>query len=325
MTKTVILIDPPIIPEGVAFLKARYKVVVAPNGAEETLIRCIQENRANAIIPRVERITRRIITTCPILEVIGQPGVGVDNIDVMACTENGIPVVYAPQCNAASVAEHTLMFILALSRNLVTWDGRVRRDAWHLRNSFLPFEIQGKTLLIIGLGRSGREVARLAKAFQMRVLGYTRQSKTEMATDGIERTQDLAKGLAQADFVSLHVPLNRKTHHMISHKEIVRMKKSAFLINVSRGPVVDSAALYEALRSHAIAGAALDVMDQEPPAVDNPLLSLKNIIFTPHLAGDTREAKSRCVMTVVQEVNRVLNAEKPHHVVNPEVLRSKEY
>jgi D-3-phosphoglycerate dehydrogenase len=323
MAKTVVLIEPTIIPDGVAFLEALHKVVVAPDGSEETLIRCIHENQASAIIPRVELITRRIIEACPSLEVIGQPGVGVDNIDVAACTENGIPVVHAPHGNAASVAEHTLMFILSLSRNLVVWDARVRHDAWHLRDSFLPFEIRDKTLFIIGLGRSGRKVARLAKAFQMRVLGHGRQPNAQMETDEIEKVEDLAKGLSQADFVSLHVPLNEKTHHMISHNEIAFMKKSAFLINVSRGPVVDPTALYEALRSHAIAGAALDVLDREPPEMGHPLLGLKNIIFTPHLAGDTREAKSRCVMTVVGEVNKILCAEKPQYIVNSEILLIK--
>jgi phosphoglycerate dehydrogenase-like enzyme len=215
------------------------------------------------------------------------------------------------------------MFILSLSRDLIVWDDRVRKDAWHLRDAFLPFEIQDKTLFIIGLGRSGREVAKRAQAFHMRILGHRKHPNTQMETDGIEKVEDLAIGLAQADFVSLHVPLNEKTHHMISHNEIACMKKSAFLINVSRGPVVDPVALYEALRSHAFAGAALDVMDTEPPTMDQPLLGLKNIIFTPHLAGDTLEAKFRCVMTVVREVNKVLSAEKPQYVVNPEVLRSK--
>ena len=316
MTKTVVLIKPTIIPDGVAFLKARHRVVVAPDGSEETLIRCIRKNQASAILPRVERITRRIIEACPSLEVIGQPGVGVDNIDVAACTEKGIPVVYAPYGNADSVAEHTLMFILALSRNLVAWDVRVRQGAWHLRDVFLPFEIKDKTLFVVGLGRSGWEVARLAQAFQMRVLGLGKQSAEQMEAGGVEKAENLATGLAEADFISLHVPLNAHTFHMISYNEIARMKKSAFLINVSRGSVVDPAALYEALGSHSIAGAALDVMDQEPPGADHPLLGLKNILFTPHLAGDTQEAKSRCVMTVVREVNKVLNAVEPQYSVN---------
>lgn len=321
MAKTVVLINPTIIPEGVSFLKARHRVVVAPDGAPETLIRCIREHRASAVIPRVERITRRIIEACPSLEVIGQPGVGVDNIDLAACSAYGIPVVHAPQGNAASVAEHTMMFVLALSRNLVAWDARVRQNAWHLRDALLPFEIRDKTLFIIGFGRSGREVARLARAFQMRVLVHGRRPSAPMKEKGIETADGLAKGLAQADFVSLHVPLNAQTHHMISTGEIACMKKSAFLINLSRGPVVDPAALYQALRSRAIAGAALDVMDREPPAPDHPLLGLETIIFTPHLAGDTREAKRRCVMTVVGEVDKVLRSRQPRYVANPEVMR----
>lgn len=322
MSKTILLIEPTILPEGVRFLKARHQVVLAPDGSESTLIRCIRENQANAVIPRVEFITRNIIEACPSLEVIGQPGVGVDNIDVQACTQNRIVVVHAPRGNAESVAEHTMMFILSLSRNLVAWNARVRANAWRLRDSFLPFEIQGKTLLIIGLGRSGRAVAKLAKAFHMRILGHGRRPSTQNQLAGVEMVDDLCKGLSQADFVSLHVPLSEQTYHMISDEEIARMKDSAFLINVSRGPVVDPVALHKALISHAIAGAALDVMDQEPPAKGHPLLSLENILFTPHLAGDTLEAKTRCVMTVVKEVDRFLNHKKPQYIANPEVLQS---
>lgn len=315
MQKTIVLIKPTIIPEGVAFLNARYNVVMAENGREDTLISCIRDNQASAVIPRTQTISRKVIEACPSLEVIGQPGSGVDNIDLAACSELGIPVVHAPFCNAVCVAEHTMMFILALSRNLTVWDVRVRQESWHLRDEYLPMEVAGKNLFIIGLGHSGWEVARLAKAFHMNVMGLGRASAAQMEARGVEKVSSLSSGLTEADFVTLHLPLTPDTHHMISCSELACMKKNAFLINVSRGPIVDPQALYEALGSRSIAGAALDVMDPEPPGPDHLLLGLDNIIFTPHLAGDTREAKIRCVMTMVKEVDKVLSGMTPQYII----------
>lgn len=320
MKKTIVLIEPTIIPEGVELLKTRYNVIIAKDARDDTLISCIQENSASALIPRTEKITRKVIENCPSLIVIGQPGAGVDNIDVDACTENGIQVVHAPLGNAVSVAEHTMMFILALSRNLTVWDVRVRREDWHLRDSFLPMEIKRKNLFVIGLGHSGWEVARLGKAFDMNVMGLGRASAKQMEAKGIKKMPSLCSGLTDADFVTLHVPLTPETRHMISCSELACMKKSAFLINVSRGAVVDPQALYEALGSRSIAGAALDVIDPEPPGPNHPLLGMDNVIFTPHLAGDTREAKTRCVMTMVKEVDKVLRGERPQYIKNPGVL-----
>jgi D-3-phosphoglycerate dehydrogenase len=293
---------------------------MAEDGRDETLIACINKNAAVALIPRTEKITRKVIENCPSLGVIGQPGAGVDNIDVAACTEHGIQVVHAPFGNAVSVAEHTMMFILALSRNLAVWDARVRRDDWQLRDQFLPMEIRGKNLFIIGLGHSGWEVARLANAFDMNVMGLGRASAAQMEARGVEKVPRLSTGLTDADFVTLHVPLTPETRHMISCAELACMKNSAYLINVSRGAVVDPQALYEALGSRSIAGAALDVMDPEPPGPSHPLLGMDNVIFTPHLAGDTREAKTRCVMTMVKEVDKVLRGEPPQYIKNQEVL-----
>ncbi|BBO92123.1 hydroxyacid dehydrogenase [Desulfosarcina ovata] len=324
MRKTILLIEPTIIPEGVIrSLMDRHRVMVAPDGKTETLIQWIRKHQANAVIPNLELIEGRVIEACPSLEVIGQPGVGTDNIDVVACTEHGIPVVHAPAGNAVSVAEHTMMFILALSRDLTAWDSRVRQNIWQLKNSFLPFEIRNKVLFIIGMGRSGREVARLALAFGMRVMGYRRHPSPEVENFGAQITDSLSDGLSNADFVSLHVPLNAQTHHMISVDELACMKKSAFMINVSRGQVVDPDALYHALHSHVIAGAALDVMDQEPPAANHPLFGLDNLVLTPHIAGNTHEATKRCVMTVVEEVDKVLCAKPPRYIVNPEALNRK--
>lgn len=324
MRKTVVLIHPTILPEGVEFLKDKYNIELIYEGDEVTLINTINKSNAEAVVTRAEKITSYIIKKCPSLQVIGYPGVGVDHIDIEACTAHGVAVVHAPDENFISVAEHAMLFILALSRQLVERDYSVRHDKWNYRDEKLPMEIHSKTLFIIGLGKSGREVAGMAKAFRMRLIGYSRSvSDEEMKTLGIQKVDHIAKGLVQADFVSLHVPLTDNTYHLISEKHFAFMKNTSYLINLSRGPVVDQEALVEALKNNQIAGAALDVLDAEPPSVMDPLLSLKNVILTPHIGGDTKEAKERCVMTMVKEMDKVLTGHEPEYIVNPEVIRSK--
>jgi D-3-phosphoglycerate dehydrogenase len=317
----VVLIQPTIQPVGVELLQQECRVTLAPDGAEDTLIRSINESRADAIVTRVEKITKRILESCPSLAVVGQHGVGVDNIDVNAATQCGVLVLNVPGANYMSVAEHTILFILALSRKLLVSDAKTRQGQWEYRNQFYPMEINGKTLLIIGLGRIGQEVARKAKAFNLRLLGYDPfVSSEDMALLGVQKAGDLAAGVPEADFLSVHVPLTAQTRHLVNRDLLASMKPTACLINVGRGPVVDQNALYAALKQGSIAGAALDVLAQEPPDCNDPLLKLENVIFTPHFAGDTKEAKHRCSLTLATEIVKVLNGSSSANVVNPKVL-----
>lgn len=321
MDKTVLLINPTIQPVGVDLLTKESHVVLVPDGQEDTLIQYINQNKAEAVITRVEKITRRIFEKCPSLAVVGQHGVGVDNIDVAAATDNGVLVVNVPSANYMSVAEHTIMAILALSRNLMVSDSKTRECHWEYRDAFYPMEINGKTLLIIGLGRIGQEVARKARVFNMRLFGYDPFVTAEdMALVGVAKVDDLSEGVPEADFVSIHVPLTPHTKHLISEDILRRMKKTAYIVNVGRGPVVDQSALLSALKNGVIAGAALDVLYEEPPQADNPLLKFENVIFTPHFAGDTREAKYRCSLTLATEVLKVLKGSGSGNVVNPKAL-----
>ncbi len=323
MVKTVLLINPTIQPVGVDLLNKECRVVMAPDGAEDTLIRYINENNAEAVITRVEKTTRRIFESCPSLAVVGQHGVGVDNVDVKAATDNGVLVLNVPAGNYMSVAEHTIMSILALSRNLRVSDSMVREGHWEFRDAYYPMEVNGKTLLILGLGRIGYEVARKAKAFNMRLFGYDPfVAPEDMALVGVQKVEDLSACVSEADFISIHTPLTPATRHMISADLLSRMKKTAYVVNVGRGPVVDQNALYEALKNGVIAGAALDVLEQEPPKADEPLLKLENVIFTPHFAGDTRESKYRISLTLATEVIKVLRGDGSGNVVNPKVLGS---
>lgn len=319
--KNILLIEPTIRPIGIEILRQNFNIVYAPDGREETLIKYINENNIHGLITRVEKISRRIIENTSSLLVIGQHGVGVDNINVNACTENGIIVLNVPDANFMSVAEHTFMFILALSRNLPISDKKVREGSWDYRERFLPSEINGKTLFVLGLGRIGREVTLKAKAFNMKVIGYDPYvSREEMDLCGAQKIENFRDGLAIADFVCIHVPLTKDTKYMISEEELNCMKRSAFLINLSRGALIDEKALYTALIDKKIAGAALDVLKKEPPDKDNPLLKLENVIFTPHFGGDTEEAKDRCSKTLAFEVSKTLKGKLPTRIVNMEVL-----
>lgn len=315
------LIEPTIRPVGVEILKQNFTTIYAPNDQEETLIKYINENNIHGLITRVEKISRRIIENAPSLAVIGQHGVGVDNIDVQACTENGVIVLNVPDANFMSVAEHTFMFILALSRNLPVSDKKVRKGEWNYRERFLPNEINGKTLFVIGLGRIGREVVQKAKAFNMKVIGYDPYiSREEMNLYGVQKIEDIGDGLAISDFICIHAPLTKETKHLISEEELNCMKSSAFLINLSRGALIDERALYKALIDNKISGAALDVLEKEPPDKNNPLLKLENVIFTPHFGGDTEESKDRCSKTLAHEVCKILRGKLSANIVNLEVL-----
>lgn len=321
MSKNVLLINPTIQPIGVDLLKKECNIFMAPDGKEGTLIEYINKNNINAIITRVEKVTRKIIESCKSLKVIGQNGVGLDNIDVNAATENRVMVLNVPDANYISVAEHTIMFILSLSRNLIVADKNVRKCNWKFRETNIPMEVADKNLLIIGLGRIGRDVAKKAKALDMDVMAYDSYVKEEdMSLIGVKKVDSLIEGLKEADFVSVHTPLTELTRGMISHEEFEAMKSSAYIINMGRGPVIDEEALYYALKNNKIAGAGLDVFEKEPPSEENPLFKFDNLITTPHFGGDTIEAKRRCAYTIAETVVKALNGDKPYNFFNKKQL-----
>ncbi len=324
--KKVLLINPTIQPRGVEILASGSDVVMAPDGREDTLVSLLASGDVAAVVTRVERITARVLGNAPGLVVIGQHGVGVDNIDVRSATDHGVLVVNAPASNFVSVAEHAVMLMLALSRRLCESDAAVRRDDFQFRERWFPTEINGKVVLAVGLGRVGSEVARKCRlGFNMEVLAFDPHvSESDMAAAGVRKVR-LPEGLGLADVVSVHVPLTEQTRHLIGAVEIARMKPEAFLVNVSRGGVVDQQALVRALGSARLRGAGLDVFDPEPPRPGDPLLELPNVVLTPHFAGDTHEAKQRCSAAIAGEVLAVLQGRLPKFLVNPEVVRSEKF
>ncbi|WP_369282557.1 hydroxyacid dehydrogenase [Oscillibacter sp. GMB15532] len=317
MRHRVLLVEPTIQPVGVDILKAHCEVFMACDGTEDTLIQKLNEHQAEGIITRVEHITHRILEKCPSLRVIQQHGTGMDNIDIFAATAHGVRVQNVPDGNYISVAEHVVMSILALSRNLIQADAAVRQGNWNYREIRIPHEIAEKTLLIIGLGRIGRSVAKKAQAFDMQVIGFDPfVSAEQMEGIGVKKIETLDNGLSEADYVTIQLHLTLETEGMISTAQLHRMKNTAALINLSRGPVVDQEALYAALRDHKIAAAALDVFEKEPPEFTDPLFSLPNVILTPHFGGDTWEAKQRLAKKAAENLILALDGVDTYNWAN---------
>lgn len=239
--------------------------------------------------------------------------VGFDQMDLALCKELGIPVANNGGTNALDVAEHTIAMILALYRRFVELDHNVRTNNWRgIDSGGSTYCIDGKTVGLIGLGQIGQRVARLLRAFGATVIYYDAfPAKLEVEQElGVERVE-LDALLQRADVVSLHVPLNASTKGLINERSLSLMKPNAILVNTCRGPVVDEAALAVALQQGQIAGAALDVLEKEPPAADNPLLQLPNVLFTPHTAGVTRDTWARRGKFIFANLQRVWAGEKP--------------
>lgn len=317
MKHNVLLVEPTIKPNGVEILANQGNVFMAPDGNEETLIRYINENKCEAICTRVEQITAGIIDACPSLKVIGQHGIGLDNIDIPSATAHKVKVLNVPDSSHITVAEHAVTLILACSRSLKINDKSVRNGTWATKDQRQTHDVMGKTLLIIGLGRIGRALAARAQAFDMKVIAYDMYVSAEIgASIGVEMIENLTEALKQADFVSLHTPLTPQTRGMFSDAQFEAMKDSAYFINCGRGPVCDEAALIRALKENRIAGAGLDCLEKEPPEEDNPLFGFDNVLFTPHIAGNTIEASMRCSEILATTVLKALDGEETYNWVN---------
>ncbi len=271
-----------------------------------------------------DKIDAEVMDAAPNLKVISTYSVGFDHIDIDAATKRGIYVTHTPGVLTDAVAEFTVGLLLAITRRIVEADAVVKNGKWD--KPWNPYfltgpELKGKTLGIIGLGRIGRAVAKKVKGFEMKVIYYDvyRNEKAEKEL-GVEYV-DLETLLKTSDFVSLHVPLLKETYHMIGEKELKLMKPTAYLINTARGAVVDTDALVKALKEGWIAGAALDVFEQEPLPPDHPLTKLDNVILAPHIASATIEARQRMAELAANNLVAVLKGEMPPALVNKEVLK----
>lgn len=275
----------------------------------------------DAVILFGEEFDREIIFAANRLKIIARHGVGYQNIDLKAAAEKGIYVTYAPIASLAiTVAEHAIALMFALARDLLRADRYVRDGVWTLGSAWPPMVecMHGKVLGVLGLGRIGHEVARMATCFGMKVIYHNRTRKVALEKQlGIEYA-DLDELIRRSDFVSICIPLTDETRGMIGGRELGLMKKTSYLINVARGPVVDQDALYDALSSREIAGAGLECFGrfcEEPPAVDDPILMLDNVILTPHNSTLSEEVYREVGITVVSDVLRVLRGQEPLNIV----------
>jgi len=275
---------------------------------------------ADACIVQYAPLTRRVLRNLRRCRVVARYGIGVDNIDVPAATDEGIWITNVPGFCKVELAEHTLAMILAFARRLNRLDRSVHRGEWETIGNMRPTRrLSELTLGLIGFGFVGREVATRARAFGLRVLATAPRTTAEvMAAHGVEKV-DLDTLLTSADFISLHCPLTPETRHLIDAERLALVKPSTFLINTSRGAIVDEAALIAALRAGRLAGAGLDVLEREPPAPDNPLLAMENVEITPHAAYYSDDSLAYLQTSVAEEVARVLRGERPRSPVNPEV------
>ncbi len=302
--------------------EAGFELVFPPNAghwSEDDLLGLL--NGVKASIAGSEPYTRRVFEAHPQLRVVARSGVGYDAVDVEAATEHGIAVTTTPGTNQESVAEHTVALILALARHVVTQHNTTCAGDWVRQIIRQP--LRQRTLGLAGLGRIGKAVAIRGLAFQMRVIAYEPFPDKEFVARYKIPLVSFDELLAQSDYLSLHVPLTQESRHLINHETLGKMKTTAFFINTSRGGLVREADLIEALQTRRIAGAALDVFEQEPPPKDHPFLSMDNVVVTPHGAGVDLQSRDDMAVASARAIVALSRGEWPDaQVVNKEV-RSK--
>ncbi len=303
--------------DGMAVLeKANVKVAITNNGDPKAMLPELLD--AEGLIIRIGSIDRETMLAAKNLKVIGRPGVGVDDVDVEAATDLGIPVVIAPGANTRSVAEHAFAFMFAAAKDMVRSDKELRKGNFNIRSSYKAFELYGKTLGLVGYGNIGSILAKMSASIGMKVVVYDPFVKPEVIEkEGYQHETDLNAVLKIADVISLHVPLTPKTKHIIGAAELGVMKSNAILINCSRGGIIDEIALAKALKNNQIHTAATDVFSNEPVTAEEPLFQYDNIIVSPHMAGQTKEAASGVATMAAEGVIAVMNGERWPKVCNP--------
>ncbi len=275
---------------------------------------------ADALMVQHAKISRKVIQRLEKCRIIARYGVGFDNVDTAAATEHGIMVANVPDYCIDEVSSHAIALLMACSRKVVQSNNAVKSGVWTYTVAEPIYRLTGQTLGIVGLGRIGSAAARKGVGLGFKVQAY---DPYVFETDLDVSFVDFDVLLETSDFISLHAPLTDETHHLFGENEFGKMKKSAFLINTARGPIVDEKELYKALKTGEIAGAGLDVMEQEPPDQDNPLLPLDNLIVSSHIAWYSDDSRLLLQLETTRAVVAVLKGGKPRSLVNPEVLDVK--
>ena len=270
-----------------------------------------------------DKMDAEVFDAAPKLKIVCQLAVGFDNIDVPEATKRGIYVTNTPEVLTDTTADFAWTLLMALARRVVEADKYVRTGQWKVGwhpNMMTGRDVYGTTIGIVGAGRIGYAVAKRAKGFDMKILFYDVIPRPEIEELGAKKV-DLDTLLKESDFVTIHVPLMKETHHLINEQRLRLMKKTAYLVNNSRGPVVDEKALFKALKEGWIAGAGLDVFEQEPTPVDNPLLKLDNVVVAPHISSASLETRSRMAEMVAENMVAFFQGKQPPNLINPDVMK----
>ena len=314
-----------IIPEAIEYLDGIYDIEVwQQNSPPPRALMLEKAQECDALLTEVtDVIDAELLDSAANLKVVANRAVGLDNIDIPAATRNGILIGNTPGALHESCADFTFGLILALARNIAYGERKIRAGDWKVFDQipYLGADVHGATLGIIGMGLIGAAVARRARAFDMRIIYHSRTRKPEVEAQlGAEWRDDLDAVLSEADYVSLHMPLTSETEYMIGKRELDMMQPTAFLINTTRGRTLNPRDLHDALTGGGIAGAAIDVTDPEPIPFDDPLLSLDNLLITPHIASASRQTVRRMGQMSADNIIAALQGESMPSCVNPEAL-----
>ncbi len=326
MTLKVLVTDynwPSLAIETEVFRAAGAELIVSETGAEADLVRLAPQ--ADAILTCWKLVTPAVLDAAPRCRIVSRYGVGLDNIAVQHATDLGMWVTNVPDYCMEEVSDHAMALLLACARRVPLFSAATQAGVWNLKAGWPLPRLRGQTLGIIGFGRIGKALAPKAAGFGLKLLVYSPHARPEEVAPYGELTNDLGHLLSTADYISLHVPLTDATRGLINATTLRQMKPSAFLINTSRGAVIDEAALLEAVQQKVIAGAALDVLTQEPPAPGHPLMGQPNITLTPHAAFYSEAAIEELQHKAAEHVVQALRGEVPGNVINPQVRQQANF
>ena len=305
--------------DAVAYLQENFEVVQGTSVEAEEIIR--QAQGCSAILIRSAKITAEIMDAIPTLKVVAKHGMGVDNIDVEHATEKGILVVNAPFSNLNAVAEHIVMLLIGLSKRVVRMDKLLRAGQYAQRNTYKTIELKGSTVGIIGMGKISRLVVKKLAGFEMNMIAADPYVTQDDVADLPVTMVSAEEVYTKSDFVIIHTSLFPSTYHLVGAEQFKMMKPTAYIINAARGPVIDEEAMIAALNAGEIAGAGLDVFEQEPPAADNPLFAMDNTIVSPHNAALSDGALRAMAMDSSMGITEYLTGKPVTYPVNGEILK----
>jgi D-3-phosphoglycerate dehydrogenase len=312
-----VLVSDDLAEEGIEILRDQVMVDVQTGLSEDELVATI-ENYDALLVRSGTQVTERVIEAGKRLRFIGRAGAGVDNIDMTAATKRGIIVANAPEGNTLAATEHTMAMMLSLCRNTPQANASMQAGEWK-RSKFMGVELNDKTLGVVGLGRIGREVAKRAVSFNMRIIGYDPFITADKAAALGIQSMSLEDLFTQADIITVHTPLIKETRHIVNTESIKTMKDRVRFINCARGGIMDEKAVAEAVKSGKVAGAAIDVFEEEPPK-NSPLIGVPGIILTPHLGASTVEAQKNVSISIARQCLEVLNGGSAKYVVNAPII-----